>query len=1168
MSRRNVSSDTRRRIEALFHRVVELTPEARRATLAGHAIDPRVRAEVEALCELHDRDTAFPIDSPECYNPHLGAPGRGETHDDRESRHVDHGGIATAIAGYRLVRRIGEGGMGVVFEAEQESTRRRVAIKVLRADLVSPQTQLRLQREAEILGLLRHPGIAAVLDAGVAHTGQGDVPFLVLELVDGRPLLEFASSERLDVREKLELVERICAAVEHAHARGVIHRDLKPANVLVEGGRDEHGRLHARSKVLDFGIARVTRADVELTTMHTEVGQVLGTLPYMSPEQVRGDPADVGLGSDVYALGVVLYRLLSGRMPHVLSDVSVPDAAQIVCNDEPTLLGALDARFRGDIEAIVANALEKRPERRYRSARELAEDIRRHLRDEPILARPQTRLYHAWKFAARHRTLFGSLAAVLVALTVATAYSLYQYLVTSRAYEERTRALAEKDAALRVSEGSRLVLESAALLAADPQLALLLALESATRAPGTPAGTAILRALEATLDADELSARFPRLIGHVGAVLWATFSPDGERVATTGADQTARIWDARNGQELLRLSRPAEARSPIRSLAFSPDGLRLLSSEGMVARIWDARDGSPLVRLDGHSDWLTSAAFSPDGDRVVTSSHDFSARIWDSHSGVELLRCEEHDGFVVSACFSMGSSRIVTTANDGRLRIWDARNGELLASWLVPGRPVRSASCRRDGKRVALGGIWGVEVLDVETGDACLVDHPFRRAVRVVGFSADGSLLLAACTDGSVRFLDATTGKELGGFQAHATIIRHAEFAADGSRIVTASKDGTARIWPADLPAAALAYRRRLLTPLERDRYRVGRESERAAFRHDWAPKTPHNLAPRSPDLDDDARGATEIVLASSTFEHAIAGVAHRESHWQIRAADSDYERTPALEVISQNDLETFSVPRLALESHTTYFWRVAHRASNSSASGFSAESSFTTGEIGHQALPIALGALLDRDVIVNPGDTTGDALDDGSTNGGCRLVVDGYHPDDDPAGDPGARGLPRDGVIGVHRLADFNGPNAIRLYAQAPIRIAIPTGACTSVRLLVTGSGGNSGVGVMVEYADGGRSTSRFVCPDWFHDIDRSPSPLEDWKLTAISNGMDRMCGDDLQRVGDTALFDVIIPVDADREPAAITITHEPDAAAARSRARCHVFAVTAMRRTTWKRR
>ncbi len=353
------------------------------------------------------------------------------------------------VGPFRILRKLGQGGMGSVYEAQQDNPSRVVALKMIRPGLVSHGVLARFRHEAQVLGRLRHPGIAQIYQAGThrAHDDAPAQPYFAMELVHGPPLIEYAREKNLDLRGRLELVARVCDAVQHAHERGVIHRDLKPDNILV----DESGPAGApQPKVLDFGVARAVDPDGQQTTLHTSVGQIVGTVAYMSPEQAAADPSELDTRSDVYALGVICYELLCGRLPYKLNKASVAESVRAIVHDEPVPLSAVDRALRGDVTTIVAKALEKDKARRYASSAEMAADVRRFLSDEPITAHAPSAVYQLRKFARRNKGLVGGASLALVALVLGIVFT---SIAMVRA--QRDRALADASAARARTEAAK-----------------------------------------------------------------------------------------------------------------------------------------------------------------------------------------------------------------------------------------------------------------------------------------------------------------------------------------------------------------------------------------------------------------------------------------------------------------------------------------------------------------------------------------------------------------------------------------------------------------------------------------------------------------------------------------------------------------------------------------
>ena len=424
------------RIMELFGKTVELPP-VERARFLNRACgyDKALRSEVESLLVHHQ--VPSPLDEPACAGIDVATFAAGDS--------TDGDALPETIGEFRILKVLGQGGMGVVYQAQQEKPSRKVALKLLRPGIRTTASQRRFETEIETLAMLHHPGIASIYGTGTVLTPAGPQPYIVMEYVAGAPLLHFANARLLKRATRIDLLIRICEVIAYAHDRGVIHRDLKPANILVE----EIGGI-PQPRILDFGVARLTNRPAGLTGT-TEPGEAVGTLGYMCPEQAAGDPQAASTMADVYSLGAIAYQLLTGKLPIDVAGSSAYAAMKAVQEVTPKPLTAHDPTLNGDLNVIVLKALAKDRNERYRSPLELADDLRHFQRNEPVQARSPTPLYSMRKFAARHRVLVGGAALLvfsLVAGIAGTSYGLFQARQSARELQTQVRQTTETASAL------------------------------------------------------------------------------------------------------------------------------------------------------------------------------------------------------------------------------------------------------------------------------------------------------------------------------------------------------------------------------------------------------------------------------------------------------------------------------------------------------------------------------------------------------------------------------------------------------------------------------------------------------------------------------------------------------------------------------------------------
>lgn len=755
-----MSSPLHDRAGDIFLQAISMPTDARshfvESACAGDSI---LRDEVESLLRAHS--VALPI----LDAPHAAAGAMAAEDDDRF--------IGARFGAFQILSKVASGGMGVVYRAEQDHPRRIVAIKLLRCGLSERSAIRRFQFEVQALGLLQHAGIAQIFEAGVEDDDGVSIPYFAMEYVDGgRSITDFADARRLSIRERLNLIAQVCDAVHSGHQKGIIHRDLKPDNILVDNS--------GQPKVIDFGVARATDADLHVTTQHTEIGRLIGTLPYMSPEQLTGDPGQVDIRADVYALGVVLYELLAGQLPISGPWTTLVDAIFAIREHPPCRLGSVDITLRGDIETIAAKALNKDKSRRYQSTAEFAADIRRFLSDEPISARPPTAMYQLRMFARRNRGLVRGAAFGAAALLIGAVISIQQAYVATSA-----RNLAQREGVR--SQYQAYLAGIAAAGAAIENHDVPLARRSLHRTPEIFRGWE-WHYLKCRLDQSMLVIP----VGTHASVRQVQFM-DADVVGSWNAAASAWTrWNADTGAQLAPLPAPSFAmvnRTRSAQLIFQGDAFtaeHFDSGRRRTIRLADVgMPSNATIHLSDNGEWLSANSLG-----AAALIHLESQDVFNVALSVFPV------GFAPSAVSNHGLLA-VGTGLEGKPAIWDARAGTLRAfeKAAAPGNDLVFAP--NNARVAAVLSDATVRLWDATSARLLATGHGHTNAATVVRFSPDGSLIATAGRDRTVRLWSADSLDPLAVLHGHDDAIASLEFNPSGTRIVTVGNesDQTIRIW-------------------------------------------------------------------------------------------------------------------------------------------------------------------------------------------------------------------------------------------------------------------------------------------------------------------------------------------------------------------------------------
>jgi eukaryotic-like serine/threonine-protein kinase len=685
---------------------------------------------------------------------------------------------APIVVGYEILGELGRGGMGVVYQARQVRLNRPCALKMILAGAhATPEAAARFLAEAKAIARLQHVHIVQIY-----HIGEADgLPFLELEYLSGGSLDRQLDGTPWPAKRAAHLGEQLARGSAEAHRLGIVHRDLKPANVLLTAD--------GTPKITDFGLAKTLGTESGLTQSEL----IMGSPSYMGPEQASGQARQAGPAADIYAVGAILYELLTGRPP--FRGTTTLETLEQVKGAEPVSPSQLVPGLPRDVETICLTCLQKEPGKRYGSAAALAEDLRRFQAGEPIRARRIGGAERSWRWCRRNPLVAGLVAGIALTMVSGTLVSTYFAIVATRnsteALANANRAKAEKlvsDHRLYLAE---IHLAQQAWQEHRPDLVQQILQMVVPSRPEDPD----FRGFEwYYLDRVCQSAGVHTLRGHTSSVRAVAYSPDGRQIASASNDYTVKLWDTATRQEVRTLSGHTAYAT---SVAYSPDGRTLASaSDDRTVRLWDTVTGHEVQTLRGHSEAVVGVAYSPVGHQIASASYDRTVKLWDAATGREIRTLQGHAEWVLCVAFSPDGRQIASGSRDCTMKLWDVATGQEVQTAREDGSSVRSVMYSPSGQFLASAyDNHTVKLWDTATGQEVRTVRGNAGSVRGVAFGPDGRQIASASDDQTVRLWDAATGRELLNLRGHETAVCGVAFRPDGRQIASASTDGTVKLW-------------------------------------------------------------------------------------------------------------------------------------------------------------------------------------------------------------------------------------------------------------------------------------------------------------------------------------------------------------------------------------